>query len=109
MVRMAVRAILVERQYHVRFDASYLSDDVFNRFSWVCAIEVAVLVVQDYDLAYAELARRAAQLALTDASDFRVVRAFHAVEVTSAVTARGRDDEGLYPLGRVLCQRTAHA
>src|SRR4051812_45327225 len=109
MIRMTIGAKGIEGDDDLWTHASQLHHNAPDCLARLCLIELAILVAEQCDLAYAELARRRTQLQFAHATHFFVARPQFIREVTSALPTCGGDDVRLHATGCVRCQRAPNA
>ena len=104
---MAVGAERIEGDDHVRPDASNVAGDLFARLCRIDAIQLAIEIVEQADLAHAKLACRGAQLGLACLPDDSRPRRRALVVEPPALAASRRHDEGLDAFSRILREHPA--
>ena len=109
VIRVAVGAERIERDDHLRPDASNVAGDFFARLCPIDAIQLAIEVIQQAHLAHAKLACRGPQLGLACTPDDSRPRRRALVVEPPALAASRRHDEGLDAFSRVFRENPARS
>ena len=107
VIRVPVGAEWIERDDHLRPDASNVAGDFFARLCPIDAIQLAIEVIQQAHFAHAKLACRRAQLGLACLPDDGRPRRRAFVVEPPALAASRRHDERLDAFSRILRENPA--